>query len=57
VDEAGDAALARGVIVIGASAGGLEALNQVVRGLPAYLPAAVLGVVHGPPGRAGSPRS
>ena len=34
------------VIVIGASAGGVEALKTVVRGLPANLPAAVFIVLH-----------
>src|SRR5687767_9494339 len=34
------------VIVIGASAGGLEALQAIVRRLPAGLPAAILIVVH-----------
>lgn len=36
------------IIVIGASAGGVEALTELVRGLPANLPAAVFVVVHFP---------
>lgn len=37
------------IIVIGASAGGVEAVTAVVRALPADLPAAVFVVVHFPP--------
>ena len=36
------------IIVVGASAGGIDALKQVVRGLPADLPAAVCVVLHVP---------
>src|SRR5262249_18041343 len=39
---------AHDVIVIGASAGGVEVLRDVVRGLPSGLPAAVFVVVHMP---------
>lgn len=38
------------IIVVGASTGGVEALTQVVRGLPPGLPATVYLVSHFPPG-------
>jgi two-component system, chemotaxis family, protein-glutamate methylesterase/glutaminase len=37
------------IIVIGASAGGVEALRELARGLPSNLPAAVFIVLHVPP--------
>jgi two-component system chemotaxis response regulator CheB len=39
----------RDIIVVGASAGGVAALSQLVRGLPPGLPAAVFVVCHFPP--------
>jgi two-component system, chemotaxis family, protein-glutamate methylesterase/glutaminase len=39
----------RNIVVIGASAGGVQALRQLVRGLPADLPASLFVVVHFPP--------
>ncbi len=42
---------ARDIIVVGASAGGLEALSRLVRGLPPGLPAALFVVCHFPEGR------
>jgi two-component system chemotaxis response regulator CheB len=43
----------RDIVVIGASAGGLEALRTIVKGLPVSLRASVLVVMHTTPGGAG----
>jgi two-component system, chemotaxis family, protein-glutamate methylesterase/glutaminase len=43
----------RDIVVLGASAGGLEALTHVVRALPADLPASLFVVLHTPPDGAG----
>lgn len=40
----------RDIIVIGASAGGVEALSHLVRGLPSGFPASLFVVCHFPPG-------
>src|SRR5438067_13481456 len=39
----------RDIIVIGASAGGLPALRQVIAGLPPNFPVSIFVVVHTPP--------
>lgn len=41
--------LQRNIVVIGASAGGVEALSTLVKGLPADLPASLFVAVHFPP--------
>lgn len=48
--ELDDAGTNRDLVVIGASAGGVEALKEVVAGIPADLPAAVCVVLHLAPG-------
>jgi chemotaxis response regulator CheB len=46
---------ARDILVVGASAGGVQAVGDVVAGLPPDLPAAVFVVVHSRLTRAPSP--
>src|SRR3954470_21141998 len=45
-------AVHREIVVVGASAGGVEALGKLVAGLPPELPAAVFVVLHVSPGGA-----
>jgi len=45
----GPRAPGRDIIVIGASAGGVDALQRLVAGLPPELPAAIFVVIHQPP--------
>lgn len=45
----------RNIVVIGTSAGGLEALDELVRGLPTDLPASVFIVQHMAPHNSGEP--
>src|ERR1700694_4960740 len=45
----------RNIIVIGTSAGGLEALDQLIGQLPTDLPASIVIVQHMDPGNSGEP--
>src|SRR5262249_31357976 len=51
--KSGDGMNGRDIIVVGASAGGIEALCRVAAGLPPGLPAVVLVGWHFPPGAGG----
>ena len=50
VGRAGAPARRREIVVIGASAGGVEAMREVAQGLPRDLDAAIFCVMHHPPG-------